>query len=177
VPETSNQEESRWRRMLWSIVSNATEISRRHKQETCWWLTAETSLLYRETRRVSKISIFTPCNPQNQHFLISVSPSPVIILPPADDYLSASLNALQKHLLSLILLSTFASCAKPRQGYKIEWFNDCYNLSVFNAFVIQVSRTLAIPELGTLGPGNPNLGPLWKANGGRPLSAITHLSD
>src|SRR6218665_3119067 len=28
-------------------------MSRRHKQETCWWLTAETSLLYRETRRVS----------------------------------------------------------------------------------------------------------------------------
>ena len=35
VPETPNQEESRWRRMLLPIVSNTAEISRRHKQETC----------------------------------------------------------------------------------------------------------------------------------------------
>jgi len=31
VPEMPNQEESRWRRRLWSIVSNAAEMSRRQR--------------------------------------------------------------------------------------------------------------------------------------------------
>ena len=42
-----------WPPELWSMVSKAAEISRRQRQETCWWEMAETSLLYKDVRRVS----------------------------------------------------------------------------------------------------------------------------
>lgn len=35
VPEIPNRDDRRWVSMVWSIVSKAAEMSKRHKQETC----------------------------------------------------------------------------------------------------------------------------------------------
>jgi len=34
-----------------SMASKAAEISRKQRQDTCWWDMAEANLLYREARR------------------------------------------------------------------------------------------------------------------------------
>jgi len=38
--------------MVWSIVSKAADMSKRHKQETCWLPVVMTILLYSEMRSV-----------------------------------------------------------------------------------------------------------------------------